>query len=49
LEGIDNADPALQAALVLLRVDVGTGGKLNDFEATAASILPSDPVSTKRR
>ena len=48
LEGIDNVDPTLQAALALVRADDGPGGKMNDFEAATAFLLPSDPVSTKR-
>ena len=48
LDAIDNLDPTLQASLALVRADEGPQGKMNDFEATAAFILPSDPVSTKR-
>ena len=49
LEGIENADPTLQAALALVRCDEGADGKVNDFEATAAFILPSDPTSSQKR
>jgi len=48
LEGIDNSDPTLQAALALVRADDGPNGKMHDFESATAFLLPSDPVSTRR-
>lgn len=48
LEGIENSDPTLQAALALVRADDGPNGKMHDFESATAFLLPSDPVSTKR-
>jgi hypothetical protein len=45
LDAISNADPALQAALAHVRA---TDDMMTDFEATAAYILPSDPVANKR-
>ena len=38
----------MQAAMALCRNDQDPGGKMNDFEATAAFLLPHDPVATKR-
>ena len=34
--------------MALVRNDKGEDGKMNDFEATAASLLPHDPVARKR-
>ena len=49
LEGIDNVDPTLQAALALVRANDNPDGKMHDFEsATAFLVLPSDHVSLKR-
>ena len=45
LDAISNADPALQAALAHVRA---TEEMMTDFEATAAYILPADPVANKR-
>ena len=53
LDGIENNDPPLQAALANVEEDVGDGteanpGKRNDFELAVAYILPKDPVARKR-
>lgn len=48
LDNIECLDPPLQAAMALVRNDNGPMGKMNDFEATAAFILPHDPVAKKR-
>ena len=48
LDAIKCNDPQLQAALANVRADDQPDGKMNDFEATAAYILPHDPVSGKR-
>lgn len=48
LDAIDCADAPLQAAMALVRNDTEPHGKMNDFEATAAFILPHDPVAKKR-
>ena len=45
LDNIECLDPPLQAAMAFVRNDTG---KMNDFEATAAYILPYDPVAKKR-
>ena len=47
LDAIENNDTPLQAAMALCRNDQDPGGKMNDFEATAAFLLPHDPVDTK--
>ena len=43
LEGIQCFDPGLQA-----KTDNGLEGMRNNFEATAAHLLPYDPVAKKR-
>jgi hypothetical protein len=48
LEGIQCADPGLQAAMASVKTDNGPNGLRNDFEATAAHLLPYDPVAKKR-
>ena len=48
LDGIENNDPQLQAAIALVTDDVGPGGKRQDFEATAAYLIPRDPVAKRR-
>ena len=45
---IENNDAPLQAAMDLCRNDQDPGGKMNDFEATAAFLLTHGPVTTKR-
>jgi hypothetical protein len=48
LDGIQSSEPQLLAALGNVRADDGENGKMSDFEATAAYIIPFDPVTTKR-
>ena len=48
LDVIENNDLPLQAAMSLCRNDQDPGGKMNNFEATAAFLLPHNPVATKR-
>ena len=48
LDAIENNDAPLQAAMSLCRNNQYLGGKMNDFEATAAFLLPHDPVATNR-
>ena len=48
LEAIQCADPGLQAAMASIRTDNVPNGKRSDFEATAAHLLPHDPVAKKR-
>jgi hypothetical protein len=47
LIGIECMSAPLQAAMALVRNDTGANGKMNDFESTAAFLLPHDPVSTR--
>ena len=39
--------PVLQAAMASIRTDDGPDGKRNDFEQSAAHLLPYDPVAKK--
>ena len=48
LEGIVCPDLGLQAAMASIHTDDGPTGMRNDFETTAAHILPYDPVTKKR-
>ena len=48
LDAIENDDAPPQHAMTLCRNDQYPCGKMNDFEATAAFILPHDHVDTKR-
>jgi hypothetical protein len=49
LDAIQNSDPGLQAAMAQVRTDTDLNtDRMNDFEATASSLLPYDPVSKKR-
>ena len=48
LEGIVCPDLGLQAAMASIHTNDETTGMQNDFEATAADILPYDPATTKR-
>ena len=53
IDGIENNDPKLQAAIANVEEDTGDGtaanpGKRNDFELAVAYILPKDPVAKKR-
>ena len=49
LENIQTSDAGLQAAMAQVKTDDGPDGKRNDFESTAAFLLPYDPVAKKRR
>ena len=48
LEAIQCPDPGLQAAMASIKTDNGLEGMRNNFEATAAHLLPYDPVAEKR-
>ena len=48
LEAIQCSDPGLQAAMASIKTDNGLEGMRNNFEATAADLLPYDPVAKKR-
>ena len=48
LEAIQCSDPGLQAAMVSIKTDNGLEGMRNNFEATAAHLLPYGPVAKKR-
>ena len=48
LDGIQCSDAGLQAAMASVQVATGPGGMRNNFEATAAHLLPYDPVAKKR-
>ena len=48
LEAIQCPDPGLQAAIAQIKTDDSANGKRNSFEATAAYLLPYDPVAKKR-
>ena len=48
LEVIQCSDPGLQAAMASIKTDNGLEGMTNNFEATAAHLLPYDPVAKKR-
>ena len=48
LEVIQCSDPGLQAAMASIKTDNGLEGMSNNFEATAAHLLPYDPVAKKR-
>ena len=48
LEAIQCSDPGLQAAMTSIKTDNGLEGMRNNFEATAAHLLPYDRVATKR-
>ena len=47
-EAIQCSDPGLQAAMASIKTDNGLEGMRNNFEATAAHLLPYDPVAKKR-
>ena len=47
LEAIQCSDPGLQAAMASIKTDNGLEGMRNNFEATAAHLLPYDPVAKK--
>ena len=48
LKAIQCSDPGLQAAMASIKTDNGPEGMRNNFEATAAHLLPYDPVAKKR-
>ena len=48
LDGVQCNDAPLQAAMALVRADSGPTGKMSDFEAAVAMLLPHDPVAKKR-
>jgi hypothetical protein len=48
LEGIQNSDPALQAAMSRVKTDTAANGLRNDFERAVTTLLPEDPVAKKR-
>ena len=48
LEEIQCSDPGLQAAIASIKTDNDLEGMRNNFEATAAQLLPYDPVAKKR-
>ena len=48
LEAIQCSDPALQAAMASIKTGNGLEGMRNNFEATAAHLLPYDPVVKNR-
>ena len=48
LDAIDTKDHQLSAAIANIQIDDSPNGKRNDFEATAAALLPHDPVAKKR-
>jgi hypothetical protein len=47
LEGIENNDPGLQAAMAAVRTDKNPGGMRNNFEACVAHLVPYCPVAKK--
>ena len=48
LEAIQCSDPGLQAAMASIKTDNSLEGMRNNFEATAAHLLPCDLVAKKR-
>ena len=48
LEAIQCSDPGLQTAMAHIKTDNGPEGMRNNFEATAAHLLPYDSVVKKR-
>ena len=48
LEPIQCSDPGLQAAMVSIKTDYDPEGMRNNFEVTAAHLLPYDPVAKKK-
>ena len=47
LDAIQTNDAGLQAAMASIRTDDGPDGMCNDFEQSAAHLLPHDPVAKK--
>ena len=48
LDGIENMDPQLQAAIAMVLADTGPTGNRENFETCAAYLLPKDPVAKRR-
>ena len=48
LDGIENDDAGLQAAIANVEDDNSVNGKRNDFEKASSHLLPKDPVVKKR-
>ena len=48
LEAIQCSDPGLQATMASIKTDNSLEGMRNNFEASAAHLLPYDPVAKKR-
>jgi hypothetical protein len=48
LDGIQNSDPALQAAMSRVKTDATADGLRYNFESAAATLLPEDPVAKRR-
>ena len=48
VEAIQCSDPGLQAAMASIKTGNGIEGMRNNYEATAAHLLPYDPVAKKR-
>ena len=46
-EVIQCSDPGLQAAMASIKTDNSLEGMRNNFEATAAHLLPYDPVAKR--
>ena len=49
IENITCADPDVKAALAAVKLDDTVNGLRNDFERTAALLLPVDPVDKKKK
>ena len=47
LEAIQCSDPGLQATMASIKTGNGLEGMRNNFEATAAHLLPYDPVAKR--
>ena len=47
LDAIQTSDAGLRAAMASIRTDDGPDGMRNDFEQSAAHLLPYDPVARK--
>ena len=47
LDAIEHNDAKLQVTMVLVQNDTGPRGKMSDFDACAAFLLPQDPVACK--
>ena len=48
LQGIECSDLDLKAAIAIVKADDQPGGMKSNFEATAAYIIPNDPVAKRR-